>query len=201
MIIVDGKESSLNIGDFGNLEELVTAVMDEESMQNRVLTDILVNNENFSEIYPHQAEDLSTEEIRKVEIRTELSAKIAVEMSAELEKVARMMASGSRAIARLFREGKNTDALEMFQDLLDVTRDFMGMLGHLRESYLGAPDEEFVLKTDKFSDLISELGEVLEAGDWVLLADLLEYELAPACDSWREVGKALHKQLEANYRK
>lgn len=201
MIIVDGKESKLNIGDFANLEELVTAVMGQEHMRDRLLTDILVNNENFSEIYPHQAEDLGTEDITRVEIRTEPSSKMAVEMSGELEKVARMMASGSRAIARLFREGKNTDALEMFQDLLDVTRDFMGMLGHLRDTYLDGRDEEFVLKTDKFSALISELSEVLEVEDWVLLADLLEYEMAPACDSWREVGKALHKQLESNYRK
>lgn len=201
MIIVDGKEIGINIGDFANLEELVTTVMDQESMRDRILTDILVNEENFSEIYPHQAEDMGTEEITRVEIRTEPSAKMAVEMSGELEKVARMMASGSRAIARLFREGKNTDALEMFQDLLDVTRDFMGMLGHLRDAYLKDTDEELVLKTDKFSALISELSDVLEGVDWVLLADLLEYELAPACDSWREVGKTLHKQLESNYRK
>lgn len=200
MIIIDGKESPRKIAEFENLEQLLSALMNDPSMQDRIVTDVLVNEENFSEIYPHQAEDMPCADINRVEIKTRESIKMAVEMSGELEKVARMMGSGARAIARMFRDDQNADALEMFQDLLDVTRDFMGMLGHLRDRYLGGADEEFVRKTEKFSELISELSEVLENEDWVLLADLLEYEFAPACDSWREVGKSLHRQLEKAYK-
>lgn len=200
MIIIDGKESQLKIADFENLEQILSAIMNESDMENRVVTDVLINDENFSEIYPHQSEDMAAGDITKLEVRTRQTEKMAIDMSGELEKVARMMGSGSRVIARMFREGKNADALEMFQDLLDVTRDFMGMLAHLRDKYLGGADEEFAKKTEKFSDLISELSEVLENEDWVLLSDLLEYEFAPACDSWREIGKELHRQLEKAYK-
>ena len=133
MIIVDGCKSDKEISNFANLEEVLTTLMDDEKMDDRVVTDVFVNNESFSEIYPHQAEDVSCDTITSVEVRSVPAAELAVDMSAEMGKVARMMGSGALNVARLFREASDTDALELFQDLLDVTRDFMGMLGVLRE--------------------------------------------------------------------
>lgn len=195
MIIVDGRESQEKIASFANLEEVLANVMNDESMNDRIVTDVLVNNESFSEIYPHQAGDMPCDDIESVEIRTEPSLKMAVEMSGELGKVARMMASAAESCASLLREGKDRDALELFQNLLDVTRDFMGMLSHLRISYLGGADEEFGRKVESFSDLLSEMSEVLESEDLVLLSDLLEYEFAPRCEEWRATGDTMHRQL------
>lgn len=197
MIIVDGRQSEKQISNFANLEEILANVMEDEGMNGRIVTDVLINNENFSEIYPHQAEDMSCENISSVEIRSVEARKMAVDISGELEKVARMMAGGARSTARLFRESKDNDALELLQDLLDVTRDFMGMLAHLKDRYLGGADEEFVAKTEAFSNLISEMSEVLENEDWILLADLLEFEFVPLCDDWRKAGDILHRQLES----
>lgn len=197
MIIVDGRKSDQKISNFSNLEEILANVMKTEEMAGRIVTDVIVNNETFSEIYPHQAEDMSVDGISSVEVRSETASKMAIEMSAELHKVTRMMASGARNVARLFRESQDSDALELLQDLLDVTRDFMGMLSHLKTNYMGGVDEEFINKTEEFSNLISEMSEVLENEDWILLADLLEYEFMPVCDSWRVIGETLHKQLEA----
>ena len=169
MIIIDGSQSEKSISAFANLEELLKDVMQDDQMTNRVVTDVLVNNEAFSEIYPHQAEDIACSEISSIEVRSVPMAEMAVDMSAELGKVAQMMAHGSREVARLFRAASDTDALELFQDLLDVT--------------------------EKFSSLLSEMGDVLENEDWILLADLLEYEFIPLCDDWRATSEILHKQV------
>ena len=186
MIIVDGCKSDKEISNFANLEEVLTTLMDDEKMDDRVVTDVFVNNESFSEIYPHQAEDVSCDTITSVEVRSVPAAELAVDMSAEMGKVARMMGSGARNVARLFREASDTDALELFQDLLDVTRDFMGMLGVLRERYLGGADEEFTRKAEKLTELLSEMSDVLENEDWILLADLLEFEFNPVCEAWNK---------------
>ena len=195
MIIVDGCKSDKEISNFANLEEVLTNLMDDEKMDDRVVTYVFVNNESFSEIYPHQAEDVSCDTITSVEVRSVPAAELAVDMSAEMGKVARMMGSGARNVARQFREASDTDALELFQDLLDVTRDFMGMLGVLRERYLGGADEEFTRKAEKLAELLSEMSDVLENEDWILLADLLEYEFLPLCDEWQEVSGHLHEQM------
>ena len=52
MIIVDGCKSDKEISNFANLEEVLTNLMDDEKMDDRVVTDVFVNNESFSEIYP-----------------------------------------------------------------------------------------------------------------------------------------------------
>lgn len=201
MIIVDGRQSERRLDEFSNLEELLTSLMGAEDMQGRVLTDVLVDDETFSEIYPHQSEDMACDGFAKVEIKTAPAKEIALEISGELDKVARMMASGGRNVGRLLREGKKSDALELLQDLLDVTRDFMGMLAHLRDQYLGGADEEFVAKAEKLSDLVTEMSDVLESEDWILLADLLEYEFVPMCEDWRVLGENVHRQLKAAYGK
>ena len=195
MIIIDGAQSEKSITAFANLEELLKDVIQDDKMVNRVVTDVLVNNEAFSEIYPHQAEDIACTDISSIEVRSVPVAEMAVEMSAEMGKVAQMMGHGAREVARLFRAASDTDALELFQDLLDVTRDFMGMLGELRARYTNGGLPDFAEKTEKFSNMLSEMGDVLENEDWILLADLLEYEFIPLCNDWYESSEILHKQV------
>ena len=195
MIIIDGAQSEKSITAFANLEELLKDVIQDDKMVDRVVTDVLVNNEAFSEIYPHQAEDIACTDISSIEVRSVPVAEMAVEMSAEMGKVAQMMGHGAREVARLFRAASDTDALELFQDLLDVTRDFMGMLGELRARYTNGAVPDFDQKTEKFSNMLSEMGDVLENEDWILLADLLEYEFLPVCNEWGQVSEHLRDQI------
>ncbi|MCR5814484.1 MAG: hypothetical protein K6G15_08360 [Desulfovibrio sp.] len=195
MIIVDGQKSDKSITAFANLEEILTDLMNDSSMHNRIVTDVFVNNEIFSEIYPHQAEDLASDSIEKVEIRSVPATQMALDIAGEMTKVTRMMESGGKNVARLFREGKDSDALELLQDLLDVVRDFLAMVGDLRERYLGGSNEEFHAKTVELSDLLSEMSDILESEDWILLADLLEYEFAPQCGDWQQLSEQLRQDL------
>ena len=63
MIIIDGNKSAKSISTFENLEQALTSIMREEEMEGRVITDVLVNEAAFSEIYPHQAEDITCDSI------------------------------------------------------------------------------------------------------------------------------------------
>jgi hypothetical protein len=195
MIIIDGTKSEKNLAAFTNLEEVLNDLMQDEKMENRIVTDVLVNNELFSEIYPHQAEDIECSGINSVEVRSVPVSEMAMDIAAEMDKVAQMMGHGARQVSHLFREAADTDALELFQDLLDVTRDFMGMLGDLRQFCTKGSTPDFTEKTEKFSNLLSEMGDVLENEDWILLADLLEYEFTPLCDEWRMVSGHLHEMV------
>src|SRR6218665_3017113 len=102
MIIIDGQESSFKVNNFANLEELLVKVMEQDYLENRVVTDVLINDESFSEIYPHQAEDIETREIASVEIRSVPVAEMAMSISRELYKVVQIMSEGSRKVAELF---------------------------------------------------------------------------------------------------
>lgn len=195
MIIVDGQQDTRSIAHYANLEEILNDVMQDKSMENRIITDVFVNNEIFSEIYPHQAEDLASDSIERLEIKSVPTSQMAIDIAGEMTKVAKMMANGGINVARLFKESKDSDALELLQDVLDVVRDFLAMVGDLRERFLKNADDEFVLKTNELSELLSEMSEILENEDWILLADLLEYEFVPQCKDWEVLAQGLYQQL------
>ncbi len=196
MIIIDGRQTKLQLSTFSNLQEVLVKVLEEPDMENRIVTDVFVNEEQFSEIYPHQAEDIGSDFIEKLEVRSVPVAQMGLDIVMEMSKVATLMARGSQEIARLFRQASDTEGLELLQDLLDVTRDFMGMIEALRNEFGIEKSEEVTANTEKLSSLLSEMAEVLEGEDWVLFADLLEYEFLPTCEAWQQIILKIQADIE-----
>jgi hypothetical protein len=200
MIVVDGRETGISIQNYGNLEELLVKIVEDGSLDGRVVTDVYVNKEVFSEIYPHQAEDIEVAEIESVEITTVAFSEMAINITNELYKVITLMDHGARRVADLFRQADDGEALEVYQDLLDVTRDFIGMIGVLRGEFSLKDHPDFNKATEEVSNLFSEMVEVLENEDWILLADLLEYEFIPAVSRWKKVIADLHEDIKESVR-
>lgn len=197
MISVDGRETGMEIKQFQNLEEILLRIMETNELDGRIVTDVFVNNETFSEIYPHQAEDIEVDEIESVEVKSVPVADMALDMTMELGKVVRLMDHGARRVAELFRQADDAEALEVYQDLMDVTRDFLNMIGVLRSEAVKRTDSAFDAAADEISNLFSEMLEVLENEDWILLADLLEYEFIPAMGRFKVVIGELQQSFES----
>lgn len=187
MIIIDGRQSAAQIGNFTNLEDLLVKVVEEEVAFDHVVTDILVNKEAFSEIYPHHAEDIETDEIRSVEVRTISLTDLAAEMTKELYVVIKIMQDGSRKVAGFLRQGDVSEGLEVLQDLLDVTRNFIGTISALHQRFPLDSDSGLIRSSSHFDELLAEMCDVMSEQDWLLLADLLEYEFIPACEEWEQI--------------
>lgn len=201
MIIIDGSKSALSIEHFKNLEELLIAASKIDQLENRIVTDVFINDELFSELYPHQSEDIAAADLTSVEIRSVPIGEMAVTMSGEMHKVAELLVSGSRNVARLFRQADDDEALELLRDLLDVAKDFMSMLNVLRNEFGLQEDPEFATNMEKLASLLGEMTEVMENQDWIFLADLLEFELAPFCENWKKIIVTLHSDLQVSLTK
>lgn len=198
MIVVDGVKTGLEVNNFSNLEELLVKVLEENDMEERIVTDVLVNNENFSEIYPHQAEDIETNSIQSVEIVSVPVQDMAVSITRELYKVVGIMHKGGKQVAELFRQADDGQALEVYQDLLDVIRDFLSMIGVLRNEFSLKSNKEFTDAVSEISELFGEMGDVMENEDWILLADILEYEFIPATEKWKKVIAKIREDIREN---
>lgn len=195
MIVIDGQNSGLAVKNFENLEEIFVNVAENGHLADRIVTDVFVDGEPFSEIYPHQSEDLSTEEFEKVEISTRAVDEVAVDITRELYKVVTIMGQGSQRVAEMFRRADDAEALDTYQDLIDVTRNFIMMIGTLRDNYSLKEHKEYVDAASEFSELFTEMNDVLENEDWILLADLLEYEFFPAVERWKKVIAQLREDI------
>ncbi len=195
MIIIDGQQTDFNVNNFSNLEDLLVKVMEGQNLEQRIVTDVLVNEESYSEIYQHQAQDVDTSDIEKVEIKTMDSVSMAMNITRELYKVVTLMNKGGSEVADLFRKGEEDRALEMYQDLLSVVRDFMNTVTVLKQDFQLTSQEELDKGIEKLSELFSEMIQVQEKNDWTLLADLLEYEFLPLVDTWKKIVSELRAEV------
>jgi len=198
MILIDGQKQDLDVSSFQNLDQIFIKVREDGSLEDRVVTDVFVNDKPFSEIYPHQAEDIDLTEVQSIDIRTLAVAEVAVEITRELYKVVTLMGEGATRVAELFRQADDAEALDTYQDLLDVTRDFIGMVSVLRGEFALKDHKEFLEASDQLSELFSEMTEVMSNEDWILLADLLEYEFLPAVNRWKKVVALLREDVRTS---
>jgi len=200
MIIIDGQRSPLEVHQFENLEQIIEKVMEDRRMHSRIVTDVLVNDEAFSEIYPHQAEDMEASYIKRVEIVSVPASEMAQDITRELYKVVTLMGKAGRQVADLFRQADDDQALELYGDLLDVNRDFLSMVGVLRSEYAADTSEEFEASLSDLSSLFSELIEIQENEDWILLSDLLEYEYLPVVEKTKNMVARLRESVRTTIR-
>ena len=201
MIIIDGQRSPLEVRQFENLEQIIEKVMEDVRMNSRIVTDVLVNDEAFSEIYPHQAEDMEAAHISRVEIVSVPTAEMAQDITRELYKVVTLMGKAGRQVADLFRQADDDQALELYGDLLEVNRDFLNMVGVLRNDFSTGTSEEFEVSLADLSGLFSEMIEIQENEDWILLSDLLEYEYLPVVEKTKEIVAKLRESVKDSIRK
>lgn len=200
MILIDGKEYDISGRNFQNLEEVFEKVVEEGHLEDRIVTDVKVNDEAFTEIYPHQAEDIEMSEVESVEIITMATNDMAIEITLELYKVVNIMSEGGKRVAELFRQADDAEALETYQDLLEVIRNFLRMIGVLRDEYSLKDHKEYERNAEELNNMFTEMSTVLENEDWILLADLLEYEFLPAVEKWKIVIKQIRDDIRESKR-
>ncbi len=197
MIIIDGKQCDIGAQNFENLEEVFEKVVQEGHLEDRIVTDVMLNKEPFTEIYPHQAEDIEMSEVESLEITTMAADDMAVEITLELYKVVNIMAEGGKRVAELFRQADDAEALETYQDLIEVVRNFLRMIGVLRDEYSLGDSVVYEKSAEEFNNMFTEMSSVLENEDWILLADLLEYEFLPAVEKWKQVIKQIRDDIRS----
>lgn len=191
MIVIDGRQSGLSLSNFANLEEVLTKLIEEEQLEDRIVTDVFVNEESFSELYPHQSEDIETEEIQKLELKTISFHEMSKEVVIELPKVIRLMALSGRELASHLRANQIAEGVEILQDIVSVTRDFINTISLLRSQYSGKSGFSLDDFGEKLGDILGEINEAIEFEDWMLVADLIEYEYLPECEGWRNIVDSL----------
>jgi hypothetical protein len=195
MIVIDGRQSSMEIGNFANLEEILIKVMEDEVVDGHIVTDVYVNKEAFTEIYPHHAEDIEINEIESVELHTVSMDEMASDVTQELFTVIKVLQSGAQNVALSLRRADLSEGLEILQDLLDVTRHFLGTINVLHGRFPLHDKSGLEETTGALDRLLTEMCEVMGDQDWLLLADLLEYEFLPACEEWREIITAFAEDI------
>jgi hypothetical protein len=100
---------------------------------------------------------------------------------------------GFMQAADLFRSGNEQEANKYYLQVLDGIDWFSQVVGIIispDEGKMGLPDsdnENLQVRQEKLTDLMSQMLEANKNQDWVLLADILEYEMVPFYKDWESI--------------
>jgi hypothetical protein len=100
---------------------------------------------------------------------------------------------GFEQAADLFRTGNEQEANKYYLQILDGIDWFSQVVSVIMqpdENETGLPDaddENLQVRQKKLTDLMSQMLEANENQDWVLLADILEYEMVPFYKDWGNI--------------
>jgi hypothetical protein len=118
-------------------------------------------------------------------------AETAREVGADLDDLAACLRSG----AEKFRGASAAQAHTAFVECVDRLGGVIGIVRSLadlaRALDLDLTDSGVLPDEASLHAIAEEMIAAQEVGDWVSLADLMEYELAPAIESWRDDLTAL----------
>lgn len=186
MIYINGQKSEFEINQFANFEEIIDATNKYCNDSNEIITKVHLNNELFQELYPHQAEDIEINEIQKVEITSVKYVEMASQIVSELFKVTASVRLASAQASESLRSGDDADAFATISNMIEVVRNFLNIISCFQSDFKAPITDEYTTLTEKYSQILVEVNEALENEDWILVADLLEFEVAPLCSDWDE---------------
>uniref|UniRef100_A0A7C5AL43 DUF8043 domain-containing protein n=1 Tax=Desulfobacca acetoxidans TaxID=60893 RepID=A0A7C5AL43_9BACT len=200
-VSINEKPVPVNFSHIRNLEEALAELNDRFVPPGEQVFQIRVNGEFFSERYPRESRYVSLKEINTLEITTIPDTQMARVILAEAGVQAGVLCQAIAQSARLFRVASEEEANHYFAQVLEALRWLLLTGEHacrvLQVDLVkalppnGEPESHYL---KRMQDLLEEMGEIHEDLDYVLLADLMEYELLPMVREWQEVLENLARQ-------
>ncbi|UQZ90082.1 hypothetical protein C4J81_13065 [Deltaproteobacteria bacterium Smac51] len=189
ILTVDGNNLTAKEITGANLEEILMNLMDHPSVNNRIITKVLVNGDSYSEEVPHAALEVERTTIESLELVTKSAEDLSLHFMENGHYFVDMLRKALPKIVEEFRMGDEVEANEHFLSFLESLHLVINMMEQTKVSMGLGDDIEVADKgsinnfMEKLSSTLSNLISIQEQSDWIYLADILEYELDNAlCD-------------------
>ncbi len=175
-------------GDFINLRDIIEKLMEIANDNRRLITSISIDDEPFD-----QADETSLDlpyRGQNIYVITEETDKV-LEKSVEegIKHIRESLLAGVKEVAMEFREGSIPEASKQLSILVDSFYWLLDLVDFLAKHGI-FNDTDIKLNDFQISDFVSFLKEMMdsqESRDFVLVSDLLEYEIYPLLEKWLEL--------------
>jgi hypothetical protein len=198
-VLVDGKPFAGELKG-ASLQELLEDLCARAMDQSESLREVRVNGDPFDSQLLGPAHELPAARVQRLEVETVPVREMALHFLSNAEAYLRAMNDGVARVAELFRVSDEQEASEQYLMVLESLQLFVQMLSGCRdvlELDFDVADAEGVTvhqHLDRLAGLVRELLSAQEQEDWVLLADVLQYDLAAELRHWGEIIPGLKEQ-------
>ncbi len=178
------------------LEDMVVRKMGNDA----TMSEVRINGVPYNLQDMGPANLMGRDGITRLEVETLSSRKVALHFLANAEAFLDPITDSVLRVAELFRVADEReasqhylhilDSLQLLLQTLDMSRQTLN-LDFQRVSWKGQSAED---RLNRLATLVQDMLTAQETQDWVLLADVLQYDLAPELQGWREHVPALREQ-------
>jgi hypothetical protein len=183
-----------------SLEEALVELNDRFVPPGQQLFQVRVNGEFFSERYPRESRYMELKEITTLDVKTIPDKDMARVILGEAVEQAGILCQAIEKSARLFRVTAEDEANHYFAQVIEALR-WLLMTGDTACQVLQVDLGQAISWREgqassflqSLQDLLGEMVIISENEDYILLADLMEYELLPAVREWQHILENLAK--------
>jgi len=177
-----------------NLEEALVELNDRFVPPGQQLFQVRVNGEFFSERYPRESKYMELKEVNTLDLKTIPDGDMARVIVVEAVQQAGILCQAIEKSARLFRLSAEDEANLYFAQVVEALRWLLmtwenacQVLQVDPNQALASVDGHPVPFLQGLQDLVGEMLTISEDEDYILLADLMEYELLPTVREWQDI--------------
>lgn len=196
-ILIDNQSIEMDTSGVNNLEEVLVKIMTEDVKPGSTITTVKLNGTVYSEKTPHDAVGVAISDIKTLEINTMGEEEIAWRFLENGVRQLDLLIQAAEKVSELFRIADEAEANEHYAQLLESLRLFLHVVDQVKEilnldlSAIAFENDTVEQRFEKLSEVINEMLKVQEEEDWIMLADLIEYELMPLLEEWKSIVPVL----------
>jgi len=196
--VIDGQVKSFNLNGADSLATMLEGLNSDLAKGGRFIASLLVNGEEVVDSISEKS--MRLDGIDSIEITTETPVRLVGKILAEgenyidclrdcLMKVAGHFTSGSECADDSFAEA--VQGLQWFVQMTDFIESTLN-LDFRKLLHKSRPVAEYA---DSLNGILQEIVNAQEGSDPVLLADIIEYDLVPHLDEWKEIYTLFEREL------
>jgi len=196
IVIVNGEKREIKISSISTLLEVVTQI-EVELPQGHLITEIMLNDKFLDTNWYHNAGKIYLLDEDVLNIRVEQSTVVAQQVLHDSKEKFQLLLKDFEIISQSFRIQDEVDAnvkfiqgIENLQWFLKVLQDACILLGRPLDKIMDK-DIVFTQHTNNIVDKLDQIIVAQSSKDWVMLADLIEYEMIPALEKIGDLYKIL----------
>ena len=175
--------------DCNRLNEIVVAIEQGAEVEGKVVCRVIVNDMKFNEEDETKFGQTSVTEIKNLSVELESADKLVAETLVSLKQGLAAIRDRSVNAADLIRENPTGKAQIEFSAVMEETNFLMEALSALKPRLIPAKGSlsQWATAEAKSRAMIRELLQAFERQDFILVSDVLEYEMYNLMETWLEV--------------
>lgn len=201
-IILNNEEIEHEVDRFNTLGDLLENLKSSRFGDKEFISAISINGDTIEENKRAGLENKPIGEITSLEISTDHPLDVSLRVLENMGEFLRHLVVLINQSADKFRMDDETDANKYFINCVEGLQTFVGVLDKVRSlnnidlSLIKHGSVSAAEKQDELSKIFSSLQVTQADKDWIAVADVLEYELAPLINDWRDILPVISSELK-----